>query len=218
MEVFGNDLILGNFRLSDYGMVLASFDYNGESEDELGFKTTTVEEFVGHNPVPMYLGDKYSEKLRPKVTFVKDPTMWSGDKVNLTEKECRNILRTLTGIRGYQWMKVLHDEDEDDIWFRSKICNVAYKRIAGAVAGIILEMECDSCFAWSTETDVSLNFKADKSIRIHSNTDDLHNYIYPVVTITPAVDCDIQLTNVTDNYMSEIKNVKANETITIDSN
>lgn len=216
MEVFGKDLILGEFRLSDHGMMLASFDFDGESEDETGITIETVEEFIGDNPIPKYLGDKYSNKIKPKVTFIKDPCTY-GASTYFSEKECRNILRSVTGIRGYQWMKVVNDESEDDIWFRSKINNISFKRINGNIVGLILDMECDSPFGWSTETIIDLDFKADKSIRIFSNTDDVYNYIYPTVSIKFNSDGDFTISNITDNRLSEIKNVKSGEIITIDS-
>lgn len=217
MEVFGNDLILGEFRLSDHGMMLASFEYNGTSEDNIGMTRSTIEEFLGDNPIPVYLGDKYTDKIRPQITIVKNPCMYSDDKMHFSEKECRNIFRTMTGIRGYQWMKVINDSDEDDIWFKAKINDINVQKINGVVYGIILIMECDSCFGWSNETNIDLNFKANKSIKIYSNTDDLHNYIYPVVKITATSDGILQLTNITDNQLTEIKNIKKDEVITINS-
>jgi len=217
MEVFGSDLILGEFRLSDYGMVLASFEYTGVSDDNLGMTRSTIEEYLGDSPIPVYLGDKYTDKLRPQITFVKDPKMYSGNAMYLSEKECRNVFRTMTGIHGYQWLKVINDDDEDDIWFRAKINDVNVKRVNGKVAGIILMMECDSCFGWSSETNIELSFTANTPIRIHSNTDDLHNYICPVVTIKARTSGNLIITNITDNWITEIKNVRANEVITIDS-
>ena len=62
-----------------------------------------------------------------------------------------------------------------------------------------------------------MNFKANKSIKIYSNTDDLHNYIYPVVKVTATSDGILQLTNITDNQLTEIKNIKKDEVITINS-
>ena len=216
MEVFGKDLILGEFRLSDYGMMLASFDYNGESEDETGIEISTIEEFIGDNPIPKYLGEKYSNKIKPKVTFIKNPCTF-GNNIYFSEKECRNILRTMTGIRGYQWMKVVNDESEDDIWFRSKIINISSRRVGNNIVGLILEMECDSPFGWSSETIIDLNFKAHKSIRVFSNTDDLYNYIYPTVSIKCSSDGDFAMNNITDNRLSVIKNVRNGEVITINS-
>ena len=121
MELFGKDLIFSEFRSSDYGLILSSFDDQKEKEDETGFTISTVEEFIGSNPTPRYLGDKYTNKIKPRVTFMKNPCLYNNNNTHFTEKECRNIMRTLTSIRGYQWMKVVNDSNEDDIWFRSKI-------------------------------------------------------------------------------------------------
>lgn len=217
IEVFGSDLILGEFRLSDYGMILASFEYSGVSEDNIGMTRSTIEEYLGDNPIPVYLGDKYTDKIRPQVTFVKNPCMYHDNKMYFTEKECRNIFRTMTGIHGYQWMKIINDTDEDDIWYKAKINDVNVKKVNGMVAGIILTMECDSCFGYSNETNIDLNLTKNKPTKIYSNTDDLHNYIYPVFTIKASSAGTLQIKNNTDNWITEIKNVKVNEVITIDS-
>ena len=103
MEIFGNDWILGDFKASNFGLMLLSFNYSGESEDELGFKLSTMEEYIGNNPVPIYLGDKYEDKLRPKITLCKNMHLFPQKDLYFSEKECRWILRELTGIGGYQW-------------------------------------------------------------------------------------------------------------------
>lgn len=217
MELFGKDLIFSEFRSSDYGLILSSFDDQKEKEDETGFTISTVEEFIGSNPTPRYLGDKYTNKIKPRVTFMKNPCLYNNNNTHFTEKECRNIMRTLTSIRGYQWMKVVNDSNEDDIWFRSKIVNISSKKIGGLIFGIIIDMECDSSFAWSSEILIDLRFTTDKSVRIYSDTDDLHNYIYPMTSIKFNNKGVFTLTNKTENRISEIKNVKAGEIITIDS-
>ena len=85
------------------------------------------------------------------------------------------------------------------------------------VAGIILLMECDSCFGYSNETNIDLDLSANTPVRIYSNTDDLYNYIHPTITIRAKSDGTLQIKNNTDNWVTEIKNIKANEVITIDS-
>lgn len=217
MEVFGQDWILGDFRASDYGLYLASFSYNGESEDELGFKTSTIEEFVGSNPIPIFLGEKHKEKLRPQITLCKNPCK-NNDNMTFTQKECREVFRFLSGIKGYQWMKLDTFEDTEDVWFRAKISNVHYKRVGGDIVGLIFEIECNSCFGYSTEKTIEVNATANKPFYFFNNTDDLNNYILPVVEITPTSNADIIITNVSDNnWTTEIKNAKANETLVIDS-
>lgn len=217
MEVFGNDLILGNFRLSDYGLMLASFTCDGESEDDIGYSMSTIETFVGNSPIPIYLGEKHSDKLKPSITICKNPCLYSGKKMSFSEKDCRELLRILTGFRGYQWMKIISDDEDNDIWFRCKINKISYKKVSGDVVGLIFEMECDSYYGYSVENIIRVNAKANKPFYIFNNTDDLQNYVFPRTIITPSDDCDLQLLNKTENWATEIKNVKANEKICIDS-
>ena len=55
INIFGLDAIIGDFQLSNYGLVLASFESSHSSDEELGMDSDTVEEYIGHNPVPVYL-------------------------------------------------------------------------------------------------------------------------------------------------------------------
>ena len=217
MEVFANDFILGEFRASDYGLVVASFSSSGESEYEIGFTPAVIEKFVGQEPVPVYLGQKYEEKLQPTITIIKNPCIYQGKDLNFSEKELRNMAREFTGIKGYQWLKIINDT-EDNIWYRARINKLSYKRVRGYVVGLILELMCDSCFAWSEEYDISINAKANKKFFMFNNTDDFNSYVYPVVELSSIGSESITLTNLTDNNReTEIINLKGNEKITIDS-
>lgn len=215
IEVFYKDFILDNFRASDFGLILGSFSYDGNSEDEIGMKISTIEEYIGHNPIPVYLGQKYGDKLYPQITLVKNPNLRD---MYFHERDCRWILRLLTRIKGYQWMKAVSYELDDDLWYRAKINNVSYKRVGGHIVGIILNMECDSFFAYSKEFNVTIKAKSNQKFNIFNNTDDLNNYVYPNISILSSSAGTLSITNVSDNnWISEIKNVKVNEQITIDS-
>lgn len=218
MEIFSTDFILGNFRASDYGVLgNCSFSYNGDSDDEIGMSPTIIEEFIGHNPVPIYLGQKYESKLKPTLTLIKNSCIYQ-ENMNFSEKELRSILRIITGFKGYQWLKLISEEMDDDLWYKAKVVNISYKRVGGNVVGIIISMECDSMFAWSSKNVISIQAKASQKFYIFNNTDDLYNYILPYVEITSSSSGTIHITNVTDNnWISEVKNLKANETIYIDS-
>lgn len=218
MEVFGNDWILGNFQASNFGLMLASFSYNGESEDELGFKLSTNEEFIGNKPVPVYLGDKYEDKLRPQITLCKNPDTYSQKDLYFSEKDCRWILRELTGIRGYQWMKIIDLEESEDIWFKAKANNVSYKRVGGNIVGFIIELECNSCYGYSTEFITKINAKTKTPFKLFNNSDDLTNYVLPTVTIKTTSTGTFSICNQSDNnWITEIKNMKVNESVVIDS-
>lgn len=219
IELFGKDWIFGDFKASDFGLTVVSFNYGGESEDETGFKVSTIEKYIGNKPVPLYLGDKYEDKLKPKITLCKNSFIYNNnDDLYFSERDCRWILRKLTGIRGYQWMKLINHDDMDDIWFKSKVKNILYKRICGKVSGIIIELECDSSYGYSSEFNVHVDAKADIPFYIFNNTDDLTNYVLPVVTIMQKTVGKFTLKNVSDNnWTSELLNSQIDEMITIDS-
>ena len=174
IETLIKDIIVGKFKVSDYGLKVGSFSYTGESEDDIGMGISTIEEFIGHNPVPVYLGQKYTDKLRLQITLVKNPSLLD---IYFTEKDCRWVLRTLTGIKGYQWVKLIAYELDEDLWYRARINSVSYERIGGHITGIVLNMECDSCFAWSKEFNITINAIYHDQFYIFIYTVDFNNYV-----------------------------------------
>lgn len=215
MNIFGKDMVIGDFKLSDYGLMLGAFDLN--DEEELGMDYETVEEFVGYNPVPVYLGAKYTNKLMPQATIVKDPCI--DDNPYFTEHECREVLRQLTGFRGYKLMQILLEEPDELYYFNVRVQRASYRKVNGKVVGIILAMECDSQFAWSKEYEYTYHVSPDKNLIFVNISDDLNNYLLPHVTIIPNSNiANLEITNLTDNnWTSSIKNISSNEVITMDS-
>ena len=59
INIFGSDAIIGNFQLSNYGLILASFDSSGSNEEELGMNHITIENYIGHDPIPKFLGSSF---------------------------------------------------------------------------------------------------------------------------------------------------------------
>lgn len=215
IEILYKDIIFGDFRASEYGLIVGSFAYTGNSEDNIGINTSTIEEFIGHNPIPIYLGQKYESKLSPQITLIKNT---KNKDLYFHEKDCRWINRILVGKKGYQWMKLISYELDEDLWYRARINNISYRRIGGNITGIVLSMECDSCFAWSKENNITITAKANQHFYVYNDSDDLNNYVYPYSSIHSSSTGKLIITNISDNsWISEINNVKRNEKITIDS-
>lgn len=217
MNLFGEDMIIGDFKLSDYGLILASFEKDsGTDEYELGMDYETIEEFIGNNPVPVYLGAKYSNKLKPTATIIKNPC---NNDSYFTEHECRDILRQLTGYYGYKQMYVLTEDPDELLYFNVRIYNVSYQKVCGKVAGIILHMECDSQFAWSKEYNYSYNVTAGETIRFYNTSDMLYDYLKPIVTITAKSDiAELNIKNIRDNnWTTTLTNLSKGEIITMNS-
>lgn len=215
--MFAEDVIIGDFKLSDYGLCLASFNNNSEATEDLGMNHDTIEEYIGHNPTPIFLGSQYSSKLKPTLTIVKNPCIH--DLPYFSEHECRDILRRLTGYYGYRKMKIIQKLMDEELFYNVRTVSVNYQKIMGKIVGIILNMECDSQFARTREFNTSIAVRKNKEFNLYMSTDDLYNYIYPIVTISSASTLkSISINNLSDNsWETTIKGISAHEIITIDS-
>lgn len=221
IDIFGSDAIIGDFQLSNYGLILASFDSASSVDEELGMSHETIEEYIGHNPVPKFLGTSFNSKLMPTVTIIKDPRInYNTTDKYFTEHECREILRQLTGFRGYKQMQILSYEIDELLFFYVRITNVKYQKVGGNIAGIILEMECDSQFAWSNEFHYIFNASPSSNIILFNNSDNLYDYLLPKVTIkSNSAISNLSIVNLLDNnWSSTLKSLSANEIVTMDSN
>lgn len=214
-QIYGRDFIFGDFRASDHGLYPATFTTSANDEEETGIGVTTTEEYISDNPVPVYVGQKYSDKLHPSITLTKNDCLT--DELYFSEYDCRAVLRQVIGQRGYKWMKVVTEEIGEDIWYRARVTNIKYQRITGKIAGIILDMECDSHFGWTAEKTVTINAKANTPFDIFIHTDDIYNYVLPVVTIIPKQNGNISIVNKSDNdWTVKFDGAKNGETIIYD--
>lgn len=205
---------------SDFGLMLASFDYSGTEENDLALRSETQEKYVGSNPIPVYLGAKYTKKLTPQVTLVKDPANLNKNSSKFfTEHECRYILRELTSEEGYRWIQIYHDTLDELLYFYARITDIRYKKIADEVAGILIDLECDSPFAWSKEMNYSYSIKANTPLSFYNTSDILNDYLLPTVTISsPTAISKLTITNKSDNNrITELTSITANEKIIMDS-
>ena len=217
MNIFGSDMYYGDFKLSDLGLMLSTFSL--EDEEELGMDYEVIEEFVGHNPVPVYLGSQYTSKLELTTTIIKSKCNVRDYSPTFTEHECREVLRQLTGFRGYQRVQIIPDEPDELYYFYARTKSVSYLKYGGGIVGIILNLECDSQFAWSKEFEYKYDMTAGQVYTLVNMSDDLYNYLLPTVIISSPTAIDsLTFTNITDdNWETTIKNIKANEVITMDS-
>lgn len=180
----------------------------------------TIEEYIGHNPKPVYLGSSFNSKLCPTATLVKDPNInLNRNNEYFTEHECREILRQLTGFRGYKQMQIFSYEFDELLYFNIRVTNVKYQKIGTQIAGIILEMECDSQFAWSSDFNYIFNTSSSSNLILFNTSDNLYDYLLPKVTIKAKNNIsNLSIINITDNnWTSNFKSLSSNEVITMDS-
>ena len=219
MDIYANDVVIGDFRASNYGLMVGSMNYSKESEDDSGITVSTIEEFIGENPVPVYISQKYDKKLQPAVTLVKNPCTYTDPY--FTEFELRGIIRQLQiGKQGYVWMYLYQEDLTEETFFRVRVRNIKYQRLAGRTVGIVIEMECDSQWGYGREQTITVTVAANNSFPIYlPANDDLNNYLLPTVTFKSSKSGTNlwELTNESDNnWESDFKNVALNETLTFD--
>lgn len=201
-------------------MILASFDGINSTNKDLGMNHNTIEEYIGRNPVPVYLGSSFDSKLYPIITIIKNPHLFLNEEDKyFSEHECREILRQLTGFRGYKQMQILSYEFDEILFFNIRIKNVQYQKIGRLIAGIILEAECDSQFAWSNEFNYTFNASPSSNIILFNNSDNLYDYLFPKVIIKLNTDIsNLSIINILDNnWTSTLQSLSAGEIITMDS-
>lgn len=220
MNVYGSNLSFGNFILYNYGLMLSSFESSGTSDEDIGMSTTTVEEFIKDNPVPIYLGDTYSEKLKYTMCLIKKPcsNFDRDEDIVFTEYECRSIIRALQSKKGYQWLKIFDNDVFSEVEYKAKVNKIHYEKLNGRVIGILVDIECDSCYAWSYEQTFTVNAKANVPFYVFNNSDELTDYLLPTCKIKILGSGTLQIKNNSDNdWLTELKNVSKDETITLDS-
>lgn len=213
------DMEFGNVKLSDYDLILASFDSNGLSEDDLGMDFETNEEYIGNHSVPTYLGANYAGKLKMTATLVRNPCCAAYGYGEIPLQICREILKQLTGRKFYQKMILYKEDYEEPIHFRARCVSASYQKLADTVVGIVLELECDSQYAWTEECTKSIRFKAGEEHIVINHSDALDEYLLPKVQIfsTEPIE-ELKIINVTDNGRETIiKNVSKLEYIHMDS-
>lgn len=196
MEIFIDNFVFGNFNAKNQGYRVASFTYNGESEDEV-FSVDTNEEFIGEEPRSTYISQSFNFKLEGTITLIKDmcykvgranPNMTNFKDFVIDDYECRALLSYLTGKRGYQWMQVLSTDESGkdmDLYYKARVTSASFKKINGEVVGLILTITTDSYMCYSSEEHVDVVLNANQSLTLQVQSDDYDNYVYPTVYITP---------------------------------
>jgi hypothetical protein len=216
LDIYGQDIIIGNFRASDFNLMLGSLDYDDSAENEMGNDIAIAEQFIGRNPVPVYLDYTYSEKLKPTITLIKNNCHDASD-FELSEYEIRYVLRLITGQHDYLWMKIITDDISEDNWYKVKVIRTALLKRGNKNIGLKIEMECDSQFGYSSIQTIRINENSYSSFNIFNNSDDIYTYLLPTTIITMHEAGNLEIKNSTEGWSTIITNLSVGEVITMDS-
>ena len=205
--------------LSDYGMMVCSFDGGGGIETVSSGADITFNQVKpsGSNRFNLY-SSTYATALSATFQICKNPCrLKNQDEMELSLEEVSAIQRWLCRKDGYKRFKLDKEGYEYVYWngtFSSKqiVLN-------DAVIGLELTLYTDAPFAFMDEVSTEYECSADASFNLWDNSDettDLNNSIRPNMEITILSDGDFQLVNSMDNKIMKLNNCKSGEVITID--
>ena len=154
---------------------------------------------------------RYVDRIELQITMVKK------DYTDFARQEKRDIFRWLTGHKQASWIE-LYDADGDKIIdFFGRFTSVEEKTADSRTIGVIATFQSPYPYGFSPIREIKENFTGADTI-ILQNDSDIEDYVYPYFTITPNKDITLlSIQNKTTNVTTCIKNLKANETLTLDN-
>ncbi len=197
-------------RLSNYGMIICSFDSKGvETVD--GVKIT-------FNTVPTMNGRKheltsvqYEDCLETTIQVCKYSCVDGIQEMTATEH--RELTKWLNR-KKFLKFKIL-DEDYIDLYFEALI-NVSKIELEGKVLGLELNITTNRPFALKEPKIISVNNTVTDGKHSINDTSHEEGYIYPHTEIVINQNGNLKIHNAIENRDTYIANCKKGEVITMD--
>lgn len=155
---------------------------------------------------------RYTEQIELQITMIKK------DYSDFSRDEKRAILRWLSSHKQASWLS-LYDEDESEIiQFFGRFASVEEKTADSRTVGFFATFVSPFPYGFSPLREIEQEFIGSETIRINNDTDATDEYVCPYFVITPNIAIDkLSIKNKNTNITTFIKNLKANETLTLDS-
>lgn len=213
MAKYGSKFEFNGKSSEDYGVILASV---GETNSyEMGLDRSIIRgEINKYRTQVNHLGTKYADVLLFEFTIVKNPCDNANQKdMMFTRSEIRNINAWLT---GPEIPKILHFYDSDEyVDYFAIISNVTDNAIGDKIYSLTFSVTCDSPFGYSELITKTISSTSSMTSTITNLSDDISNYVYPIITITPNVTGTVTIKNTTDEEQSISISVKKGLEITV---
>lgn len=165
-----------------------------------------------YNGIKIDHGSRYIEQVELIFTLIKD------DYTDFSNSEKREILRWLSSSKYCSWLS-LYDIDGEliaDVYGR--FSSVEEKIVDSRVLGFVATFKSPYPYFFSNLRDVHRTFITSEHLVLENDTDAIDELVRPYITIKPLSNVSqISILNETTNRESIIKNINANETITIDN-
>lgn len=156
-------------------------------------------------------GSRYTEQAELQITMTKK------DYTDFTREEKRSILRWLSANKQASWLQLYDEGGGEIIDFFGRFTSVEEKTADSRTIGMIAVFTSPFPYGFSSLREINQTFTGSETVRIMNDTDALDEYVCPYFTITPSKTIDLSIKNKNTNTTMFIKNLKANETLTLDN-
>ena len=208
------DFLFDNEYLSDYGMMICSFDSSDAvwSGGDVSFTTIKL---PGSDKLTYYT-HTYEQPLSCTFSICKNPAeLHDETELVITQEEYSLLSRFLKRTDGYHWLQFDADGFED-IFFNCQI-NLQPHKIHEKLVGFDVTVNTDSPYAYSRLERKTFLLTPTEDYTLVNYSDTIGN-IYPKVTIKILEDGSLKLNSgLTDNlHKTIINNCKKGDIITLD--
>lgn len=205
-------------RLSDYGFIVCDFS-SGANISEVSAGSNISFEKIARNHGSKYslIYTKYNECMTASFDICKNPDLYDEKEMEISGDEFRDIIRWLNR-REFLRFRFISDEGmvaDAETCYHNASFNISKLMLDEKVYGIRLKMETDMPYGYGSERVFSWSVTSENQSKTIIDTSDEVGYIYPTLIITCKQDCDLKITNESEECMSVIKNCKSGEVITM---
>lgn len=205
-------------QLSDYGMIICSFDSGGVETVSSGSDITFNQISVANGNRFLLSSSIYEQALQCTFQICKNPCLTNDqNEMMFTVAEISSIQRWLCRKNQYYRFKLNQDGYEDIYW--NGTFSVKEIQICGQVYGLELTLYTDAPFGYQDEISISEDVSLPYDSFDVYDTSDEEGYIYPKVEIEikNPHGCDFWLQNSMDSSRPIIiNNCSYGEILTLD--
>lgn len=201
----------------DFELSVAHFDADsGQTDTYLTMEPIYTDMFNGE--LRNDFGAKYIDVARPVVTLVES------DGSDISPYKTRTVLRWLIGAKDTSFLDICDEDGISVAAYIGRFTDVKLQKIDARVVGIVAYFTSISPFAYSDIKEARFTINQEGTdFSIDNDSDDIYNPLYPSIVFTNRQGSDedkvmLSLQNKTVANETIFKNLKTNETVTIDTN
>ena len=211
------DFEYDGFRLSDFGCIICTFDSPGTESYSVGSQISYETVPVDSGKINYFVSSQYEDCIEAEFQICKNvERMMDNNDKYFTLDEQSEITRWLN--RRHFLPLTIINEGYENIYFEGSF-NVQKYEVAGNVIGFVLTLTTNKPFALSRQYShrFEITDPTKQIINVHDISDEI-GYAYANLEIECKSNGTLSITNDMDKRVTEIKNCKSGEKITITSN